>query len=333
MLPLARGIDAFRRQEVYSLGLVAAVLVAAFAGLSALEPKVQAKAASVAAAVRASDDEPVPPRRSAFEGVSVQAKAAYVLDVSAGKALYAKNENMVLPLASVAKIMTAIAAVDAMPRNTVVRIRPEYLAQEGDTGLLVDESWQLKDLIDYSLVVSSNDGAAAIAAAAGFATSGATDVSAAESDFVLRMNAKARKIGLAHTAFSNPTGLDVDVARSGAYGTAKDMATLFSYALSNYPEILEATRYNRIRVNSLDNIPHVGINTNQGVNVVPGILASKTGYTDLSGGNLVIVFNAGLNRPIVVSVLGSTYDGRFEDVERLARAAMEEIGAAEEINP
>ena len=52
------------------------------------------------------------------------------------------------------------------------------------------------------------------------------------------------------------------------------------------------------------------------------LIASKTGYTDLAGGNLVIAFDAGFNHPIIVSVLGSTIDGRFTDAEALVWAAL-----------
>lgn len=51
-------------------------------------------------------------------------------------------------------------------------------------------------------------------------------------------------------------------------------------------------------------------------------MASKTGLTDLAGGNLAIAFDAGLGHPIVVVVLGSTEDGRLTDVENLVDATL-----------
>ena len=51
-------------------------------------------------------------------------------------------------------------------------------------------------------------------------------------------------------------------------------------------------------------------------------IASKTGFTDLAGGNLVIAFDAGLSHPIIISVLGSTQEGRFRDVEKLVTASL-----------
>ena len=49
-------------------------------------------------------------------------------------------------------------------------------------------------------------------------------------------------------------------------------------------------------------------------------MASKTGYTDAAGGNLAVLVNLNVNKPIVIVVLGSTVDGRFQDVNRLHNA-------------
>ena len=58
---------------------------------------------------------------------------------------------------------------------------------------------------------------------------------------------------------------------------------------------------------------------------VPGLLASKTGYTDLANGNLVIAFNVGPMHPVIVAVLGSSQEGRFTDVEKLVNASIAKI--------
>jgi D-alanyl-D-alanine carboxypeptidase len=52
------------------------------------------------------------------------------------------------------------------------------------------------------------------------------------------------------------------------------------------------------------------------------MLLSKTGFTDLAGGNLAIVFDAGVNHPVAVVVLGSTEDSRFTDVSELVGATL-----------
>ena len=58
-------------------------------------------------------------------------------------------------------------------------------------------------------------------------------------------------------------------------------------------------------------------NTNDSVDKIPGVLLSKTGYTDLAGGNLVIIADIGLNNPVSIVILGSTLEKRESDVLEL----------------
>src|SRR5579872_6224656 len=57
--------------------------------------------------------------------IPVEAKAAYVLDVSTGKVLYAKNENVSLPLASITKVMSALVARQSLDQTKIITITPE----------------------------------------------------------------------------------------------------------------------------------------------------------------------------------------------------------------
>ena len=66
-------------------------------------------------------------------------------------------------------------------------------------------------------------------------------------------------------------------------------------------------------------------NTNIDVEKIPGLLASKTGYTTLAGGNLVVAFDASIGRPIIVVVLGSSQEGRFKDVQSLVNASIKYV--------
>lgn len=262
-----------------------------------------------------------------FAGLSLQARAIYVFDVASGKSLYSKNENEVLPLASLAKIMTAIVATDIVPESTVVKISSDDIRKEGDSGLLVGERWRMSDIIDFTLTTSSNDGASAIASVAG--SIGDVEYTSlskeAKSEFINKMNLKADNIGLYNTRFFNESGLDIISNTSGSYGTAKDVALLMAYAVKNKSDVIGATSLQHFVTNTLNNNYHIAINTNTSTDKIPGLIASKTGFTDLAGGNLVVVFDAGIMRPIVVSVLGSTIDGRFEDVEKLVQASLKAI--------
>ncbi|MBM2817745.1 MAG: hypothetical protein HW401_335 [Parcubacteria group bacterium] len=272
--------------------------------------------------------------REPFLNVDILAKAAYVWDIEEQKVIYGKNEKEQLPLASLTKVMTALVALDGKDGLEKIKITSDSIKQEGDSGLKNEERWKLKDLIDFSLVTSSNDGiyAAASAIESQKSTSSAMEISADEEiqsseqsrkNFIRLMNEKARDISLSQTSYFNETGLDSSDNESGGYGTAEDMAKLFAYIIRNRPEMLEATAYDQIELTSLDNESHKAQNTNEIVGAIPNVIASKTGYTDISGGNLVVAFDLGLMKPIVISVLGSTREGRFEDMEKLIKATMD----------
>lgn len=263
---------------------------------------------------------------SPFDNLDLEAKAVIIWDVNNHKVLFGKNENEALPLASLTKVMAAIVASDLIPSFTTITIDSDFLNAEGDSGLYVNEKWLFSDLSDFSLAVSSNDGMRAIASVAGAVlsnTTGTNDFETGRSAFVNEMNKKAKIIGLNHTKYENETGLDVSVDAGGAFGSAKDMARLFEYALSNYPTLMESTRKNSFEISSLSNLSHNATNTNPFVGFIPGIIASKTGFTDISGGNLVVAFNPELERPIIISVLGSSYDGRFLDTLKLVDSTMQ----------
>ncbi|OHA99903.1 MAG: hypothetical protein A3E93_00155 [Candidatus Zambryskibacteria bacterium RIFCSPHIGHO2_12_FULL_43_12b] len=264
-----------------------------------------------------------------FENIALEAKAAMVYDIKRSKVFFEKNADESLPLASLTKIMTAVTALDLLPKFSVVDINAEFLSEEGDSGLYKDEKWKLRDLLDLSLVSSSNDAAAAIAATAGQTLLRDPDLNLSLEEFVRKMNAKAKEIGMTKANFINVTGLDVDTDKTGGYSSARDFIILLEYALKNHPEVFEATRYKTVYLKSLNNLNHKATNTNIGINSIPNIIGSKTGYTEIAGGNLTIIFDPGLARPIAVLVLGSSYDGRFNDVELLTRKALEAIALEE----
>ncbi|MCR4330758.1 MAG: hypothetical protein NUV49_02670 [Patescibacteria group bacterium] len=261
-------------------------------------------------------------REDPFQNLFLQGKAFFVYDVNENAVLYAKNEETQFPLASLTKIMTALIAKELSPEGMLITIDSSAIETEGDSGLLIGERWRLKDIIDFTLVSSSNDGARALASLGSLVSQ--DEGTLPEESFVRQMNDKARSVGLQQTYFLNESGLDVNSSTSGAYGSAKDMALLFAYVLDHYPELLEATTESALRISSLS-VAHVASNTNDIVGSIPGILASKTGFTELAGGNLVVAFEAGPTRTIVIAVLGSTVDGRFNDMEKLILTSLEAI--------
>lgn len=256
-----------------------------------------------------------------FHDLNLKAKAILVYDVADKRVLYAKNEDVQLPLASVTKLMTALVATELLPKNSNITIKSEFLREEGDSGLVAQESWNLKELLDFSLVTSSNDGMRSVASVIGATKLNSKDYDLGRKDFIEKMNKRAKELGLDQTFFVNESGLDVGNV-SGGYGSAQDINDLVKYMIRNAPEVLEATKFQRLSIDSNDK-KHSAKNTNDIVNKIPGLFASKTGFTDLAGGNLVVAFDPSLGKPIIITVLGSTQEGRFEDMETLVNKTLD----------
>lgn len=248
-----------------------------------------------------------------YENMVLEAKSAIVWDVVNETVVFNKHADLRLPLASVTKLMTALVASELLESSDTVAISLDALLTEGDSGFRDGEEFTVQDLIDLTLITSSNDGAAALSTAAG----ALIDSNNPEGVFVRAMNVRAQELGLTNTEFYNSTGLDISDTEAGAYGSARDMAHLMAHIVNIARDSVALTNSDEIRVNNRDGSYHVAHNTNGFVNNIDGLIASKTGYTELAGGNLVIAFNASLNRPIVIAVLGSSYAGRFEDTQKL----------------
>jgi D-alanyl-D-alanine carboxypeptidase len=255
----------------------------------------------------------------------VRARAAYVLDVKTGEVLYEKNAEEVLPIASITKLMTSLLSYELLEETATGEIDERSLRQSGETGLRAGDRLTVKDLSSLSLISSSNDAAFALAASVGRLL-GEADPAA---QFVAGMNIRAEEIGLATMEFKNPTGLDVSTNEPGAVGSAADVSELLAYILRNHPDLIESSQRTSARIFS-ESGDFVDIeNTNRVLYAIPNLLASKTGYTDLAGGNLTIAFDAGFDRPVIVTVLGSTRQERFSDVLRLVSSINEDLKANE----
>lgn len=265
-----------------------------------------------------------------FPDVAITAKSAYVYDARTKEVLFAKNEEARMPLASLTKMMSALVAHEMSPENGTLVVGREALLAVGDSGLMAGERWSIKELLDFSLVTSSNDGMRAVALSLGALERSNLTEGEILNSFVNKMNARAGELGLKNTYFWNETGLDESEFKGGAYGTAKDMARLMEYMIIYESEILEATREDRISVSSLDQFIHEGKNTNTLASSIPGLIGSKTGFTNTAGGNLVLAFDPELGRPIVVSILGSTEQGRFADAKVLIDATLKYISGDSE---
>lgn len=248
--------------------------------------------------------------------VDIYADAAFVWDVVGQRALYQKNADEALPLASITKLMTALLAYELVDDTTLVTISKTAAAQQSGGSLTEGEVFEVKDLADFALISSYNSAAYTLATAVGEFL-GDDD---AVAQFVAAMNIRAEELELTTLSYDNPTGLDVSATEAGALGSARDTTFLMEYILLNHPEILTPTVTEYTRLYNQSGVYHEAHNTNEILTDIPNLLGSKTGYTDLAGGNLTIAFDAGYNRPIIVTVLGSSRNERFSDIKKLVAA-------------
>ena len=243
------------------------------------------------------------------------AKAISLYDITDSRKIYSKKDEAVLPIASIAKIMTVIEGLKGRTPEDIIYVSRDAVKQAGDFGMLANEKWKIGELAKATLVVSANDGAYAL--------------SELGDNFLNNINSKVRRLGAANTIFANPTGLDIYnqskeeiigvglPAQAGVVATAEDVNAMAAYGFKAYPEIFSATTLAEINIKSESGFEHNFKNTNTLIGKIPNLLFSKTGFTETAGGSLVIIFKDKNGHNIAVTVLGSTYDGRFVDMEKI----------------
>jgi len=200
----------------------------------------------------------------------ISAEAAALIDVASGRILYQKNGNKKMRIASLTKTMTAIVAIETANLQDVVTVPPQAVGVEGSSIYLKrGEKLTLEELLYGLMLRSGNDAAVAIAYHVGGSVPG----------FVHLMNEKAALIGMTHTNFTNPHGLDDSNMH---YSTAEDMVKLSAYALKNpvFKKIV-STKVKSISWEG-ENWDRRLQNKNKLLHLYKGADGVKTGYTKLA---------------------------------------------------
>ena len=222
----------------------------------------------------------VPCRISAVE---TSAASAILMDADSGRVLYERNVDRKMLIASTTKILTALLAIEEGDLHDSVQDSREAAYTEGSAMYLTEgETLTLETLLYGVLLCSGNDAAVAVAQHVGGSAKG----------FVALMNEKARELGMEHSSFANPNGLDDEQH----YSTARDMAKLARAALEN--ETL-------MRIASTRSVTIGGrtmTNHNKLLHYVDGCLGLKTGYTKAAGRTLVSCAEKNGQRLIAVTL-------------------------------
>ena len=200
--------------------------------------------------------------------VGTSAASAILVDADSGRVLYEQNADAKMLIASTTKILTALVAIREGDLSQVVTVKREATLTEGSSMYLKEgEQLTLETLLYGLLLCSGNDAAVAIADAVGGSQAG----------FVKLMNETARELGMEHSSFANPNGLDDE----DHYSTARDMAKLACAAVNNETLMrIASTRTVTIGGRTMTN-------HNKLLSYMDGCIGLKTGYTKAAGRTLV----------------------------------------------
>ena len=209
----------------------------------------------------------------AYAANAATAEAAILIECNSNRALYEKNADKRLPMASTTKIMTALTALRYFDPQTEMAVPKEAVGIEGTSACLCEgEVYTLESLLYAMLLQSANDAAAAIAINIGKSIEG----------FAVLMNQYAKELGLVNSNFKNPHGLP----DSEHYTSARELAVISSHALKNEC-IRKITATKNAKIQSADGKVRYFSNHNQMLSLYQGANGVKTGYTKSSGRCLV----------------------------------------------
>ncbi len=256
-------------------------------------------------------------RNPAAEIAKIKSSTVIVEDVDTSEVLFARQENVVRPIASVTKLMTALVVVDAgLPMDEMIHVRPEDLetASELPSRLSAGTSLSRSDLLHLALMASENSAAHAL---------GRTHPGGMAA-FVEAMNIKARALGMTDSRFVEPAGLSNENVSS-----AQDLVKL----------VHAASRRPLIRQYSTDAKYDVAGQTFHNTNMLVGrpnwnVLISKTGTTRAAGDCLVMLIQLGERQLAIVLLNAQGQNGsRFGDAVRVRRIIHPARPAATETSP
>ena len=213
-----------------------------------------------------------------------EAKVAYLIDLSSGATLYAKNADVRMPPASMAKMMTtdvAFELIDSgkLPLSKMCKVRPEtWQKWHGDAAgstmfLSPNEQVSVENLLKGIVTLSGNDASVVLAEC----------IAGTEQAFAEQMNALGKKIGLTNSHFGNANGWPDNGV---TYVTARDLATLARYEIEHHYKLykqfysLPSFTWGKTLGSGKDITQG---NRNPILGVVPGADGLKTGHTDEAG--------------------------------------------------
>jgi serine-type D-Ala-D-Ala carboxypeptidase (penicillin-binding protein 5/6) len=215
------------------------------------------------------------------------ARAAIVVDARDGAVMFAKHPDAERSIASTTKLMTALLALE-QAKPSGIFTAPAYNAMPAESRINLREGEQMTvhDLLEALLLESANDAAETLA----------EGISGSREAFVEEMNARAAELGLEHTSYANPIGLD----EAGNHSSARDLASLARVLLQR-PRFARIVDMPEAELESGAR-PRVVENRNDLISAYPWVSGVKTGYT-ANAGNVLVGAADGPGGARVISVV------------------------------
>ena len=246
------------------------------------------------------------------------AKVAYLIDLSSGATLYAKNPDAHMPPASMAKMMTTEVAFELidkgqLPLNKMCTVRPETWQKwhgpaAGSTMFLSPgEQVSVENLLKGIVTLSGNDASVVLAEC----------IAGTEQAFANQMNELAKKIGVTNSHFCNANGWPDNGC---TYVTARDLATIARGTIEHHPKLykefygLPSFTWGHTMGSNQDITQQ---NRNPILGHVPGADGLKTGHTDEAGSGFTGSAEQNGRRLIEVLAGMDSWNQRVQESTRL----------------
>jgi D-alanyl-D-alanine endopeptidase (penicillin-binding protein 7) len=238
--------------------------------------------------------------------LDLKSSVALVVDQDTREVLFSKNDQAVLPIASITKLMTGVLISEAhLPSEEMITISQDDVDTEkhSSSRLRVGSSLPRGELLHLALMSSENRAAHAL----GRTYPGGMDT------FVAMMNAKARSLGMRDTRYVEPTGLS-----SANQSSARDLALLVNYAYAD-PMLRQLTTSPERQVEVGSRTLQFNTTNRLVKNPDWDIGLQKTGYISEAGQCLVMQAKIAGRKVIMVFLDSAGKFSRLGDAERVRR--------------
>lgn len=245
---------------------------------------------------------------SAEGEVDLTCKSACLVDYASGTMLYSHNPKLHLPIASMVKMMTILLTLEEFDKGTLTEdamiTTSENASGMGGSQVFIDPyvEYSAGDMLKSVIISSANDASVALA----------EHISGSEKAFVVKMNERAKELGMNDTYYVNCTGLPAPEQ----YSCAQDCAIVLK-------EVAEHELYHKYSTIWMDELVHPSgrktelVNTNRLIRYYDGCDGGKTGSTNEAGCCLSASAKRNNMRLISVVIGASNSQTRFNECTKL----------------